>query len=211
MPREYDAETRTKSVRPVTDHVQDYDFGYEATKTVAARKGKNPQDAHERGAPSDGVDLEGCDRPSSCGRATRDRGDVRVHHRAQGPDRGRFDLPRALRAPHQDRPEDPLRVGGAGAVQAGLAQGLTHLYELNRPAASGLSAVPSVERQKGHRRAESKGAKGSYLVRQPAYGRHARRGSRCSRSIKRLITGRCAASRLPRGSNAPSGCRSRSP
>ena len=43
MPRKYDADTRTKAVRLVSEHVDDYASEYEAIRTVAGRLGMNPE------------------------------------------------------------------------------------------------------------------------------------------------------------------------
>ena len=61
MPMKYDAATRTKSVRLVVDHVQDYDSEYEAIKTVAGRMGMNPETLRKwvRQAEIDAGDKEG--------------------------------------------------------------------------------------------------------------------------------------------------------
>jgi len=43
MPRKYDEQTKTKAVRLVTEHRDDYSSEYEAIKTVAGRLGMNPE------------------------------------------------------------------------------------------------------------------------------------------------------------------------
>jgi transposase len=43
MPMKYDAETRAKAIRLVTEHSEDYASEYEAIKTVAGRLGMNPE------------------------------------------------------------------------------------------------------------------------------------------------------------------------
>jgi hypothetical protein len=61
-------------------------------------------------------------RVSSCGRATRDAGDLRVHRRAPGSVQGRSDLPCGDRARGHDRPENVLRVGAPAAIEAGAVR-----------------------------------------------------------------------------------------
>ncbi len=43
MPMRYDAETKAKAIRLVTEHSEDYVSEYEAIKTVAGRLGMNPE------------------------------------------------------------------------------------------------------------------------------------------------------------------------
>jgi len=43
MPKKYDEQTRTKAVRLVQDHVQDYASEYEAIKAIAGRLGMNSE------------------------------------------------------------------------------------------------------------------------------------------------------------------------
>jgi transposase len=43
MPKMYDADTRSKAVRLVTEHAGDYASEFEAIKTVAGRLGMNPE------------------------------------------------------------------------------------------------------------------------------------------------------------------------
>ena len=43
MPKKYDTDTRTKAVRLVAEHVDDYASEYEAIRTVAGRLGMNPE------------------------------------------------------------------------------------------------------------------------------------------------------------------------
>jgi len=125
MPKEYDAETKAKAVRLVRDHREDYASEYEAIRTVAGRLGMNPETLRKwlRQAAVDAGQAEGTTTAaareirelkrknaeleqtveilkaatsSSCGRATRDTVDLRVHRRAPCSVRGRFDLSRAV-------------------------------------------------------------------------------------------------------------------
>jgi transposase len=148
MPSRYDAATRAKAVRLVTEHGGDYGSEWEAISTVAGRWGMSSETLRKwlRQAEVDAGDgvtmaaareirelrrknaeleqtveiLKARPRLSSCGRATRDAGDLCVHRRAEGSVRGRFDLPRADRARLCDRPENLLRSGGSAAVEASL-------------------------------------------------------------------------------------------
>ncbi len=43
MPKKYDAETRAKAIRLVTEHVDYYASEHEAIQTVAGRLGMNPE------------------------------------------------------------------------------------------------------------------------------------------------------------------------
>jgi len=43
MPKKYDDDTKTKAIRLVTEHSEDYASEYEAIKTVAGRLGMNPE------------------------------------------------------------------------------------------------------------------------------------------------------------------------
>lgn len=61
MPRKYDQDTKTKAIRLVTEHVDDYASEYEAIKTVAGRLGMNPETLRKwlRQAEIDTGDREG--------------------------------------------------------------------------------------------------------------------------------------------------------
>lgn len=61
MPKQYDQDTRTKAVRLVTEHVNDYSSEYEAIKTVSGRLGMNPETLRKwiRQAEIDGGDRDG--------------------------------------------------------------------------------------------------------------------------------------------------------
>lgn len=43
MPKKYDADTRAKAIRLVTEHADSYASEWEAIKTVAGRLGMNPE------------------------------------------------------------------------------------------------------------------------------------------------------------------------
>lgn len=43
MPMKYDAQTRAKAIRLVTEHSEDYASEYEAIRAVAGRLGMNPE------------------------------------------------------------------------------------------------------------------------------------------------------------------------
>lgn len=43
MPRKYDEETRSKAIRLVVDHGEDYPSEYDAIRAVSARLGMNPE------------------------------------------------------------------------------------------------------------------------------------------------------------------------
>ena len=43
MPRKYDENTKTRAVRLVVDHAEDYDSEWEAVKTVSGRLGMHPE------------------------------------------------------------------------------------------------------------------------------------------------------------------------
>jgi transposase len=61
MPMKYDAQTRAKAIRLVTEHSEDYASEYEAIKTVAGRLGMNPETLRKwiRQAEIDAGDREG--------------------------------------------------------------------------------------------------------------------------------------------------------
>jgi transposase len=126
MPKEYDAETKAKAVRLVRDHREDYASEFEVIRTVAGRLGMNPETLRKwlRQAAVDAGQAEGTTTAAAreirelkrknaeleqtveilkaatsfnaCGESIRDTVDLRVHRRAPGSVRGRFDLSRAV-------------------------------------------------------------------------------------------------------------------
>jgi transposase len=61
MPTKYDAQTRARAIRLVTEHREDYPSEYEAIRTVARRLGMNPETLRKwlRQAEVDGGQAEG--------------------------------------------------------------------------------------------------------------------------------------------------------
>ena len=139
MPSKYDDATKSKAVRLVVEHRDEYDSEYGCIRAVAARIGVGPETLRKwvRQAEIDSGDRDGVStatarenrelrrkvselertvessrrqRVSSCGRATRDRGDLPVHRRAQSSVRSRSDLLHPVRAWVCDRSENLLRL-----------------------------------------------------------------------------------------------------
>ena len=61
MPRRYDDDTKTKAIRLVREHAEDYGSEWEAIKTVAGRLGMNPETLRKwlRQAEVDAGQVEG--------------------------------------------------------------------------------------------------------------------------------------------------------
>jgi len=61
MPRKYDDDTKTKAIRLVREHAEDYGSEWEAIKTVAGRLGMNPETLRKwlRQAEVDAGQVEG--------------------------------------------------------------------------------------------------------------------------------------------------------
>lgn len=145
MPSKYDLELKAKAVRLVRVRRDEYDTEWAAMRAVSARLGMSAETLRKwvRQAEIDEVQAVGVStqesrelrelrkknreleettysrprRVSSRGRATRDAADLRVHRRASCSVRGRSDLPGALRARLQDRPENLLRLGQTSTVE----------------------------------------------------------------------------------------------